>query len=145
MMAPAHTLRAVFALSVFACSVILVLFVRGRVTWTDAFWVQLFVAAFVVCLGICLIAFRQGNMRLRDVPLAVLAKVFFFQLVLMYIASAVGITLVALVVIYAITASVQSAVALAIIAGLWLALWFAPGVASLTSWRKLRALRTASA
>lgn len=141
MMAPVHTLRTVFALSVFACSVILVLFVRGRVTWTDAFWVQLFVAAFAVCLVICFIAFRKGNMGLRDVPLVVLARVFFLQLVFMYIASAVGISLVAWVVIYAIMGSATSSVALAAIAGLWLALWFAPGVASLTSWRKLRALR----
>ncbi|MBY0467276.1 MAG: hypothetical protein K2W33_20235 [Burkholderiales bacterium] len=144
-MAPVHALRAVFALSVFACAVILVLFVRGRVTWTDGFWLQLFAAALGVSLVICAVAFRKGRLRLAGVSWGQLAHTFFMQLMWVYIASAVGIGLVALAVIYAITASAASSVALAVLSGLWLALWFAPGVASLTSWHKLRALRTASA
>jgi hypothetical protein len=56
----------------------------------------------------------------------------------MYFASAIGISVIALGVVYAITSSAPSSLALATVAGLWLALWFAPGIASLTSWHKLR-------
>jgi hypothetical protein len=140
MTAPAHTLRAVFALSVFACSVILVLFVRGRVTWTDDFWFQLFAAALAVSAVICAVGFRKGGLRLVGTSWAQLVPTFLLQLVVTYIASAVGIGVVALVAIYAVTASVASSVALAVITGLWLALWFAPGVASITSWRRLCAV-----
>jgi succinyl-CoA synthetase alpha subunit len=125
----------------FTCSVILVLFVRGRAAWTNDFWLQLFAAAVIVSAAICFLAFRKGNMRLVGVSLGHLARVFLPQLVFMYIASAVAITAVALAVIYAITRSAQDALALAVLAGLWLSLWLAPGIASLTSWRKLRAVR----
>lgn len=140
MMAPAHILRLMFALSVFACSVILVLFLRGRVTWTDDFWLQLFASALAVTAVICALGFRKGGLRLAGTHWAQLVPTFLLQLLLVYIASAVGISLVALVAIYAVTASVASSVALAVITGLWLALWFAPGVASITSWRRLRAV-----
>jgi hypothetical protein len=141
MTSPAHSLRVVFALSMFACSVILLLFVRGRAAWTAGFWLQLVAAAVVVASSVCFIVFRKGTMRLPGVPLVQLARVFLPQLVFMYIASAVAITALALAVIYAITRSAQDALALAVLAGLWLSLWLAPGIACLTSWHKLRAAR----
>ena len=141
MTAPAQTLRVVFALSTFACSIILVLFVRGRAAWTTEFWVQLVAAAIAVSTAICFFVFRKGNMRLVDVTLGQLARTFLPQLVFMYIASAVAVTAVALAVIYGITRSGLNSLALAVLAGLWLSLWLAPGIASLTSWNKLRAAR----
>ena len=39
--------------------------------------------------------------------------------------------------IYAITRSGPNALALAVLAGLWLSLWLAPGIASFTTWRQL--------
>ena len=139
MTAPAQSLRVVFALSMFACSVILVLFVRGRAEWTNDFWLHLVAVASIVSTAICYVAFRKGNMRLVGVSLAQLARVFLPQLVFMYISSAIAITVVALAVIYAVTRSGPNAVALAVLAGLWLSLWLAPSIACLTSWHKLRA------
>lgn len=82
----------------------------------------------------------EGGLRLAGTWAQLVPELFLLQLVLTYIASAVGIGMAALVAIYAVTASVASSVALAVITGLWLALWFAPGVASITSWRKLCAV-----
>lgn len=138
MTAPAHSLRVVFALSTLACSVILVLFVRGRAAWTPEFWLQLAAAAVAVTLFVCWIAFRRGGLRLTGVPLERLARVFLPQLVYMYIASALAITAVALAVVYGVTRSGANSLALAVLSGLWLSLWLAPGIAALTSWRRLR-------
>ncbi len=138
MAAPAHTLRVVFALSTFACATILVLFVRGRAAWTDAFWVQLLAAAVLVASVVCGFAFRHGRLRLPGVSVARLARVFLAQLVFVYIVSALAVTAIAWAVIYGVTRSGANALALAVLAGLWLSLWLAPGIASVTSWRKLR-------
>ncbi len=138
LIAPAHALRVVFALSTFACSVILVLFVRGRAAWTTGFWVQLVVAAIVVTAVVCWLAFRKGKMRLAGVSLRQLARVFLPQLVYMYIASALAITAIALAVIYGVTRSGANSLALAVLAGLWLSLWLAPGIAAMRSWHRLR-------
>ena len=51
----------------------------------------LIAAAFVVCVVICFIAFRKGHMRLKDVPLAVFASVFFPQLAIVYITLTAGL------------------------------------------------------
>ena len=139
MTAPAHTLRVVFALSTLACSVILVLFVRGRAEWTDAFWMQLAVAAVAVAAVVCALAFRHGRLRLAGVSFAQLARVFLPQLVYMYIATAAALTALAFAVVYAITRAGANSFALAVLSGLWLSLWLAPGIAAVTSWRKLRA------
>lgn len=139
MTAPAHTLRVVFALSALACSVILVLFVRGRAAWTAEFWLQLAAAAVAVALFVCWIAFRNGGLRLGGVTLAQLARVFLPQLVYVYIGCALAITAIALAIIYGITRSGANSLALAVLSGLWLSLWPAPGIAALTSWRGLRA------
>ena len=139
MTAPAHTLRVVFALSTLACSVILVLFVRGRAAWTTAFWVQLAAAALAVAAVVCWLAFRNGALRLSGVSLAQLARVFLPQLVYVYIACAVAITGIALAVVYGITRAGANSLALAVLSGLWLSLWLAPAIASVTSWRRLRA------
>lgn len=138
MTAPAHTLRVVFALSALACSVILVLFVRGRAKWTTEFWLQLAASSLVVASVICGLVFRQGRLRLVGVSLAHLARVFLPQLLFMYIASAFAITAIALAVIYGVTRSGANSLALAVLAGLWLSLWLAPSIASVTSWLKLR-------
>lgn len=135
---PTQTLRVVFALSMLACSVILVLFVRGRAAWTPEFWLQLAAASVVISAAICFVAFRQGKMRLVAVPLWPFVRLFVRQLAIVYAVSAVAISGVALAVIYAITRSGPNALALAVLAGLWLSLWLAPGIASFTTWRKLR-------
>jgi hypothetical protein len=138
MAAPAHTLRAVFALSALACSVILVLFVRGRAQWTTEFWLQLAAGSAVVASVVCGLVFRHGRLRLAGVSLAQLARVFLPQLLFMYIASAFAITAIAVAVIYGVTRSGADSLALAVLAGLWLSLWLAPGIASVTSWLRLR-------
>ena len=137
MLAPAHTLRVVFALSAVACSVVLALFVRGRVAWTTEFWLQLAMLALAIASVICWFTFHRGKLKLAGVSLGQLARAFLPQLVYMYIASALVITAVALAVIYAVTRSGANSLALAVLAGLWLSLWVAPGIASVTSWLKL--------
>ena len=137
---PTQTLRVVFAASAFASSVILVLFVRGRAEWTTAFWLQLVVASLALCAAICFVAFRKGGMRLVGVPLWPFVRVFLCQLAIVYAALAIVITALALAIIYAITRSGPNALALAVLAGLWLSLWLAPGMASLTTWRRLRSV-----
>lgn len=140
--APAHSLRVVFALSTLACSLILVLFARGRVTWTAEFWLQVAAAALALCAAVCFVAFRSGGLRLDGVPLSRLVPAFLRQLVFAYIAVAVALTAAAFAVIIVITRSVPDALALAVLAGLWLALWLAPGIASVTCWRRLRPQHT---
>lgn len=135
---PTQTLRVVFAASAFASSVILVLFVRGRAEWTTAFWLQLVVASLALCAAICFVAFRKGSMRLVGVPLWPFVRVFLRQLAIVYAALAIAITAIALAIIYAITRSGPNALALAVLAGLWLSLWLAPGIAAFTTWRRLR-------
>lgn len=138
MNATAHTLRAVFALSALACSVILVLFVRGRAEWTTAFWLQLALAAVVATTAACWLAFRHGRLRVAGTPLAQLARVFLSQLVYVYIACAVALTALSFAVIFGITRVGANSFALAVVSGLWLSLWIAPGIAAFTSWRRLR-------
>lgn len=135
---PSQTLRVVFALSALACSVVLVLFVRGRAEWTDTFWLQLAAASAALCAAGCAVAFRRGGLRLEAVPPGRFVLVFLRQLAVVYIASGVILTALALAIIYAITRSGPNALALAVLAGLWLSLWLAPGIASITTWRRLR-------
>jgi len=135
---PSQTLRVVFTLSALACSVILMLFVRGRAEWTDAFWLQLAATSVALCAAGCFVAFRKGGLRLEGVPLGRFVLVFLRQLAVVYIASGVILTALALAIIYAITRSGPNALALAVLAGLWLSLWLAPGIASFTTWRALR-------
>ena len=135
---PSQTLRVVFALSALACSVVLVLFVRGRAEWTDAFWLQLAAASAALGAAGCVVAFRRGGLRLEAVPLGRFGLVFLRHLAITYIASGVALTALALAVIYAVTRSAPNALALAVLAGLWLSLWLAPGIASVTAWRALR-------
>ena len=132
---PTQTLRVVFSLSALACSVVLMLFVRGRAEWTDAFWLQLAAASVALCVAGCFVAFRNGGLRLEAVPLGRFILVFLRQLAITYIASGVAVSVLALAVIYAITRSGPNALALAVLAGLWLSLWLAPGIASFTTWR----------
>jgi hypothetical protein len=138
MIAPVHSLRVVFALSTLACSLILMLFVSGRVTWSPAFWLQVAAASAAICAASCALAFRRGRLRLDAVPLARLVPLYLRQLLFAYIATSLAITAVALAAVYGITRSAPNALALAVVAGLWLALWIAPGIACLTSWRRLR-------
>lgn len=138
MVAPAHALRAIFALSTFACATILVLFVHGRAAWTTGFWVQVVAAAVAATSVTCWFAFRRGAMRLVGTSVQQLARVFLPQLVYAYIASALAITAIALAVIYGVTRSGANSLALAVLAGLWLSLWLAPGIAAMRSWLRLR-------
>jgi len=135
---PTQTLRVVFAASALASSVILTLFVRGRAEWTTAFWLQIAGASVALCALICLVAFRRGGLHLAAVPLWGFIRVFLRQLAIVYIALAIATTALALAIIYAITRSGPNALALAVLAGLWLSLWLAPGMAALTTWRRLR-------
>ena len=138
MNAPTHSLRLVFALSTFACSVVLVLFVHGRAQWTSEFWLQLFASSVAISAAVCFVAFRKGKMRVAGVPLARFVGVFLRQLLLTYVASAIVLTVFALVFIYLVTRTAPNALALAVLAGLWLSLWLAPAIASITSWHKLQ-------
>lgn len=138
MTAPSYSLRLVFALSVFICSTILAVFLRGSAALTTEFWVQLFAATVVISTAICFIAFRKGKMRLVDVPLGRLVRVFLWQLLFVYIASATVISAIAMAVVYTAMRSAPNSFAVAVMAGLWLSLWLAPGIAAFTSWRKLR-------
>ena len=63
----------------------------------------------------------------------------------MYIASAFAITAIAVAVIYGVTRSGADSLALAVLAGLWLSLWLAPGIASVTSWLRLRSAHESDA
>lgn len=135
---PSQTLRVVFTFSALTCSVVLMLFVRGRAEWTDAFWLQLAASSVALCAAGCYLAFRKGGLRLEAVPLGRFTLVFLRQLAIVYIASGVAVTALALAIIYAITRSAPNALALAVLAGLWLSLWLAPGIASFTTWRTLR-------
>ncbi len=138
MITPRHILRVVFALSALACSVILVLFVRGRAEWSDAFWLQLAAASSALCAAACAVAFRGGRLRLDGVPMLRFVLVFLRELATIYIVSGVAVTAIALAVIYGVTRSGANALALAVLAGLWLSLWLAPGIAAFTTWLRLR-------
>lgn len=93
---PTQTLRVVFSLSALACSVVLMLFVRGRAEWTDAFWLQLAAASVALCVAGCFVAFRNGGLRLEAVPLGRFILVFLRQLAITYIASGVAVSVLAL-------------------------------------------------
>jgi hypothetical protein len=138
MNAPIHSLRLVFALSTFACSVILVLFFHGRAQWTPEFWFQLFATSVAISGAVCFVAFRKRKMRVEGVPLARFAGVFFRHLLLTYVASAIVLTVIAWVFIYLVTRTAPNALALAVLAGLWLSLWLAPAIASISCWRRLQ-------
>ena len=138
MKTPIHSLRIVFALSALACSVILVLFAHGRAQWTPEFWLQLLATSLAISAAACFVAFRKGKMRLEDVPLANFAGVFLRQLLVTYVASAIALSAIGWALIYLVTRTAPNALALAILAGSWLSLWLAPGIASVTSWRKLQ-------
>lgn len=134
---PRHTLRVIFAFSSFACAVILMLFVRGRATPTSAFWVQLLATALLLSAAGCYLAFRRGGLLLRDVPVSRLLPKLFLHLAVAYLACSVVAIAVAFAALYVVTQSSESSGALAVLAGLWLSLWVAPGVAALTSARAL--------
>jgi hypothetical protein len=142
---PTHSLRIVFALSALACSVILVLFAHGRAQWTPEFWLQLLATSLAISAAACFLAFRKGKMQLVNVPLANFAGVFLRQLLLTYVASAIGLSAIGWALIYLVTRTAPNALALAILAGSWLSLWLAPGIASVTSWRKLQGVSNSDA
>lgn len=142
MNAPVLSLRIIFALGTFACSLVLVLFVHGRAQWTPEFWLQFLATSVAICAAVCFVAFRQGKMRVINVPLGVFARVFLRQLLFSYIASAIAVTVIALAVVYPMTHSAENSLALAALAGFWLALWLAPTIASVISWLKLRPAST---
>lgn len=138
MKTPTQSLRVVFALSTLACSVILVLFIHGRAQWMPGFWLQLVATSLALTTAVCFVAFRKGKMLITDIPLARFIGVFLRQLLLAYIASAIALTAIALAFIYVVTRTAPNAFALAVLAGLWISVWLAPGLASITSWFKLR-------
>lgn len=135
---PTHSLRIVFAMSTLTCSAILMLFVHGRAQWTPEFWLQLLATSVFICATACYVAFRNGRLRVVGIPLGRFFGVFLRQLVVSYLASAAVVTAIALLFIYLVTRTAPNALALAVLAGLWLSLWLAPAIASVTSWRKLR-------
>lgn len=142
--APAHSLRAVFALSALACSVILMLFLRGRAVDSAGFWAQLLASAAALSAGVCLIAFRNGGLRLADPPLWPLLRLWALHLLYAYLIASALLTAIGWALLYAATRSAQSSLALAVLAGLWLSLWLAPGIACLSSWRKLKTMEPQS-
>lgn len=140
MRVPSHTLRIVFGLSALACSVIVVLFMRGRVSFVDEnrFWLEVGASALALTSVACGLAFRRGGLRLEGVSLGDLVFSFLRSLLVAYVGSASVITLVGFALLYTQTHTVSHALALAGLAGLWLSAWFAPGVAAVMSWRRLR-------
>ncbi|MBK6358185.1 MAG: hypothetical protein IPF44_16495 [Betaproteobacteria bacterium] len=140
MKTPIHSLRIVFALSTLACAVVLVLFVHGRAQWTPGFWLQLLATSLAISAAACFVAFRKGKMQVVDVPLAHFAGVFVRQLLVIYVVSAIALSAIGWFLIYLVTRTAPNSLALAILAGSWLSLWLAPGIASVTSWRKLQAV-----
>ena len=134
---PRHTLRVIFALSSGACAVILMLFVRGRATPTTGFWVQLLATALVVSAAGCYLAFRRGGLLLQDVPLSRFLPKLLLHLAVAYLACSVLASAVAFAALYVVTRSPEGSAALAALAGLWLSLWVAPGIAAITSARAL--------
>ncbi|MBP6901477.1 MAG: hypothetical protein KBC73_15380 [Burkholderiaceae bacterium] len=142
--APTHSLRVVFALSAFACSVILMLFLRGRAVDSTEFWAQLLAAAAGLCALACLVAFRRGGLRLVEQPLWPLLRLWSLQLLYAYLITSALLTAIGWALLYAATRSAQSSLALSVLAGLWLSLWAAPGISCLGTWRKLRRQAKAS-
>lgn len=135
--APRHTLRAVFALSVLACAVIAVLFYRGRAVQSAEFWSGVAAWSLAITAATCAAAFRGGRMALQAVPLQRLLRSFVRQLLLAYTACAVLLTVLGFAALMYVTRVLASSAALAVVAGLWLSLWLAPGLAA---WRTARAL-----
>ena len=124
--------------------------IKGRSLWQDAarrFFknraalaslIILSLISLLVILWVRFAAASRGGLRLEAVPPGRFVLVFLRQLAIVYIASGVAVTALALAIIYAITRSGPNALALAVLAGLWLSLWLAPGIASFTTWRTLR-------
>lgn len=138
MTAPRHTLRVLFAFSCLCCTVIAVLFVRGRAAPTTAFWWEVAAVALAVTAVVCLLVFRRGGLRLDDVALPQLLRLLLARLMWAYAGTALVVTAVSLAVLMAVTRANSSALALAVLAGLWLSLWVAPGLAAITTARALR-------
>lgn len=138
MTAPRHTLRVLFAFSCLTCTVIAVLFVRGRAAPTTAFWWEVAAVAVAVTAVLCLLAFRRGGLRLDGVALPLLLRRLLPRLMWAYAGAALVVTAVSLAVLMAVTRASSSALALAVLAGLWLSLWLAPGLAAVTTARALR-------
>lgn len=137
LLAPRHTLRVVFALSVLACAMIALLFYKGRAVQSAEFWTQLMAWAVAITVAACVAAFRGGRMALQGVPLGQLLRSFVRQLAVSYAASAVVLTALGFAALMYVTRVLTSSAALAVVAGLWLSLWLAPGLAA---WRTARAL-----
>lgn len=135
--APRHTLRVVFALSVLACAVILVLFYKGRAVQSAEFWTQVMAWAGGLTAAICAASFRGGRMALQAVPLGQLLRSFLRQLAWCYAASAILLTVLGFAALMSVTRVLASSAALAVVAGLWLSLWLAPALAA---WRSAQAL-----
>ncbi|ACB35564.1 hypothetical protein Lcho_3306 [Leptothrix cholodnii SP-6] len=137
MKSPRHSLRILFAASSFCCSVILMLFLRGRTTATPVFWIGTFAAATAICVFVCWMAFRHGRMTVDDVPLSTLLAKLGLHLLVAYVACTTLITAVGLAGLLTVTHSFTSSLALAALAGLWLSIWLAPGVAAISTSRAL--------
>ncbi len=137
MQAPSQILRVVFALSTWACSVILVLFQRGRAAPEGAFWWEVGGASVLLSALVCALVFRRGGLRLGSVAFGDVFFVFLRSLLVAYVGCAAVITGVGFALLYSLTHTAPHAFALAGLAGVWLSLWLAPAVASVGSWRRL--------
>lgn len=137
MKSPRHTLRILFAASCFCCSIILVLVLRGRAPATALFWMQTSASALAVCIVACRMAFRHGRMLLDEIPLSTLLKKLGRHLLVAYVVCTAIITAVGLAGLLTLTHSATSSLALAGLAGLWLSIWLAPGVAAVSTSRAL--------
>lgn len=137
MKSPRHSLRVLFAASCFCCSIIFMLFLRGRTTATPVFWVETFAAASAICVIVCWMAFRHGRMTVDEVPLSKLLAKLGRHLLVAYVACTTLITAVGLAGLLTLTLPITSSLALSALAGLWLSIWLAPGVAALSTSRAL--------
>ncbi len=136
---PSQLLRVVFAASALACSLIVMLFLRGRAPQDDLNWGLLLLGTVGLAAGACALAFRGGRMRVQGVAWASLLHSFLWQLLGAYLVCATLLTLLGWVLVVWVTRSPLNAAALALLAGAWLSLWLAPGVAA---WRTARRLQS---
>jgi len=138
MQAPSQLLRVVFAASTLACSLIVMLFLRGRAPQDDLNWGLLLLGTVGLAAVVCAFAFRGGRMRLGHVGWSTLLHAYLWQLLWVYLACATALSLIGLALILWVTRSPLNAAALAVLAGAWLSLWLAPGVAALRTARRLQ-------
>lgn len=145
MYAPRHSLHLLFTLSAFCCALVGVLVWQGRAQDTPLFWARSLGVAAVLAAVASALAGRGGRLRLERQPLLDAGYTLLLQLLRWYFVSALLLTTIGLALLMSLTHAFPQALALAALTGLWLALWIAPGLAALSTARRLARAGTAPA